>query len=98
MHVHAHVQNPLRVSYPPCSIPAVTIQKHRSRRRSAAAHPDQADTDQLATRSVVAALAGGAMLATFSIVAALVAQPVLAAIAGTACVGVLRAAIRRLLR
>jgi len=82
---------------PLCSIPAVTIQKHRSRRRSTAP-PDQVDADQLTAHSMVAALAGGAMLATFSIVAALVGQPALAVIAGTACVGVLRAAIRRLLR
>jgi hypothetical protein len=75
----------------------VTIQKHRSRRRSAD-HPAQADADDLATRSIVAALAGGAMLAAFSMMAALVGQPVLAASAGTACVGVLHAAIRRLLR
>lgn len=97
MHVHAHVQNPLRVPCPRCSIPPVTIQNHRSQRPSAV-HADQADVDHLATRSIVAALAGGAVLAAFSIVAALVGQPVLATIAGTACVGVLRTATRRLLR
>jgi hypothetical protein len=74
--------------------PIVSIQERRSRRRPGR----PAELRALPLPGVVAALTAGTLLAAFSIVAALVSQPVLAALAGTTCVGVLRAVARRLLR